>query len=146
MSIEIHIFFWVSVLALFGCILRSGNAWWKERSILNFFLFIELIGVTLVYNTEHISGAQFCNTLSVHCIVCSPNQVKFLSITVYSPYTLLHLLPSPLSWAITTLLSGSISFFSLFFLFLLTSSTHLTQPHSRRLSACYLWVCHNFAC
>ena len=45
-----------------------------------------LIGVTLVNKIIQVSGAQFYNTSSVHCSVCSPPQVKSPSITIYPPY------------------------------------------------------------
>ena len=37
-----------------------------------FFLFIEFIGVTLVNKVIQVAGAQFHNTSSVPCTVCSP--------------------------------------------------------------------------
>ena len=60
----------------------------------NFFLFIEFIGVTLANKIIQASGAQFYNTSSVYCAVCSPSQVKSPSITIYPPIpfsTSLHL-------------------------------------------------------
>ena len=46
-----------------------------------FFLFTEFVGVTVVNKIILASGAQFYNTSFVHCIVCSPPQVKSLSVT-----------------------------------------------------------------
>ena len=40
--------------------------------------FIDCIGVTLVNRIMQVSGAQFHNTSSVHCTVCSPPQVDLL--------------------------------------------------------------------
>ena len=53
-------------------------------SFLSFFLFIIFFGMTLVNTLIQASGAQFHNISSVHCIVCSPPQVKTL-ITIYPP-------------------------------------------------------------
>ncbi|KAF6125190.1 hypothetical protein HJG60_009715 [Phyllostomus discolor] len=50
-----------------------------------FFLFIEFIGVTLVNKMIQVSGAQFHSTSSVHCVVCSPPQVRSPSITIHPP-------------------------------------------------------------
>ena len=36
--------------------------------------------MTLVNKIMYVSGVQFYNISSVYCIVCSPPQVKFLSI------------------------------------------------------------------
>ena len=60
-----------------------------------FFLFIEFIGVILVNKIIQVSGAQFHNTSSVPCIVCSPPQLTSPSITFYPHYTLFHHLPPP---------------------------------------------------
>ena len=59
-----------------------------------------------------VSSAQFYDTSSVHCTVCSPLHVKSSSITVYPPSTLLQLPSNP---AITTLLSRSLSSLSFVF-------------------------------
>ena len=66
---------------------------WKTSP--TFFLFIEFIGVILVNKIIPVSGVQFPDTLSVHCIVHSPPQARSLSITIHLPYTLLHLFPPP---------------------------------------------------
>ena len=47
---------------------------WKIRDIyfifyFYFFLFIEFIGVTLINKIIQVSGTQFLNTTSVHCII-----------------------------------------------------------------------------
>ena len=65
------------------------------KSIYGRNIFTEFIGVTLVNKIIQVAGTQFHNTSSVHCIVCSPPQVKCLAIIIYPPYTLLHLHPSP---------------------------------------------------
>ena len=48
-----------------------------------FFLFFGFIGVTLANKIIQVSGAQFHNTSSVHCMACSPPQVKSPSVTIY---------------------------------------------------------------
>ena len=68
----------------------------RERAILSlpilsqglfFFLFIEFIRMTMFNKIIQISGAQFHSPSSVvHCIVCSPPQVKSPSITIYPPH------------------------------------------------------------
>ena len=45
----------------------------------HFLIFIDFIGVTLVKKIMQVSGAQFYNTSCVHCIMCSPPQVRSLS-------------------------------------------------------------------
>ena len=57
-------------------------------------LSIELIEVTLVNNIVQISGAEFHSTSSVHCIVCSPPQVKSPSIIIY-PHLPFSIYPQP---------------------------------------------------
>ena len=57
-----------------------------------FFFFIEFIRVALVNTITQVPGAQFHNTSSVHCIVCSLPQVKSLSVTIYPSNNLFHLL------------------------------------------------------
>ena len=54
---------------------------------------IEVIGVILVNKILQVSDGQFYNTSSVPCILCSPPQVRSLSITVSSPLPISHLLP-----------------------------------------------------
>ena len=49
--------------------------------------------MTLVNKIIQLSGAQFYNLSGVHCIVCSPPQVKSLSTTIYPLFTLLQLRP-----------------------------------------------------
>ena len=66
--------------------------------------------MTLVNKIIQVSGAQLYNTSSVHCVVCSPPQVRLLSITIYLPYTLLHLLHPHFPPPILTLLFVSMSF------------------------------------
>ena len=44
---------------------------------------IEFIGVTLVNKFMLASGVQFYNTSSVYCTMCSPPQVKSLSINTF---------------------------------------------------------------
>ena len=39
--------------------------------------------VTLVNKIIQVSGVQFDNTSSAHCVVCSPPQVKSPSVTIY---------------------------------------------------------------
>ena len=89
----------------------------------HFPLFIKFIQVTLVNKIIEVSGVQFYNTSSEHCIMCLPPQVKSPCIPMYPPIpssTLLHPSPSqqsphccPYPWA--------------FFLF--AQSLHLTtQP------------------
>ena len=58
---------------------------WVSEYFILFSIFIDCIGVTLVNEIIQVSGAQFCNTLSVHCVVCSPPQVRSPSVTIYSP-------------------------------------------------------------
>ena len=53
--------------------------------ILFFPLSIQFIGVTLFNKSIRVSSAQFYNTLSVHCTVCSPPPVKSRCITIYPP-------------------------------------------------------------
>ena len=89
--------------------------------------------MALVQEITQVSCAEFFNTASVHCIVCSPAQVKSPSITTLSRYTLLHLpSPHPRPAAITTLLSIVVcvyEFFLFYFSFLLNPS--LLPPSSR---------------
>ena len=63
-----------------------------------------------------VSGAQFYNTSSVHCIVCS-SQVSVSPSPFISPT--LH----PLPLAISTLVSVSMSSFPVFFFFLFFSQS-----------------------
>ena len=53
--------------------------------------------MTLVNKIIQVSGVPFYNTKSLYCIVCSPPQIMSPSITIYPPYTLFYLPPSPLS-------------------------------------------------
>ena len=53
--------------------------------LLCIFLFTEFVGVTLVNKILQVSGAQFYNTSSVYCTVCSPPQVRPPSTTTYPP-------------------------------------------------------------
>ena len=105
-------------------------------------LCIEFIGVTLVNKIIQVSDAQFYNTSAVHCIVCSPPEVMSLSITTDPPipssayphphpgyyyyHTMVHVpefsfsfllnslsLPSCLTTTAVSLLSMSLSLFSL---------------------------------
>ena len=110
------------------------------------FLFIEFIGVTLVNKIIQVSGAQFYNTSSVHCIVCSSPQVKSPSFNIYPSYTLLHLhLPtSPAPWQ-SSHCCPCPWFFSFLFLFLV-ESLHPTQVRHSGQPALYLWVCYYCAC
>ena len=55
------------------------------------FLFVAFSGMAIIKKIIQVSGAQFYNMSSLHCIVCSPSQVKSLPITIYTPYFLLHL-------------------------------------------------------
>ena len=57
----------------------------QEKRVCLFFIFIELIEVTLVKKIIEVSGAQFHDTSSGHCIVCSPPPVKSPSITLHPP-------------------------------------------------------------
>ena len=50
-----------------------------------FLFFIEFTGVTLINKIIQVLGVQFYSTSSVHCIVCSPPQVKSPSTTIYPP-------------------------------------------------------------
>ena len=56
---------------------------------------VGFIGMTLVNKITQVSGAQFHNTSSAHCTVCSPPHVSICH--HLSPHTLLylHLLPLP---------------------------------------------------
>ena len=54
--------------------------------------FIDFIAVILVNKTTQVSGAQFYNTPSGQCVVCSPPQGRSPSITIYPPYTFFYLL------------------------------------------------------
>ena len=47
----------------------------KLQSSFSPFLLIEFTGVTLINKITRVSGAQFHNTSSVHCTMCSPPQV-----------------------------------------------------------------------
>ena len=72
------------------------------------YLFIEFIRVTLVNESIQVSGAQFYNTSSVYCIVCShPKVVSFHH--HLSPSTLLYLPHRSFLLAITVLLAVSIA-------------------------------------
>ena len=87
---------------------------------ISFPLFIELIVVTLGNKIIQVSGAQFYNTSFVHCIMHSPPKVKSLFIIIYPciyPHMPFSTYSAPFSMAITTLLSISMSFLPLFFLF-----------------------------
>ena len=42
--------------------------------------------MTLVIKIIQVSGVQFYNMSSLYCIVCSPPQVKFPSITNHFPF------------------------------------------------------------
>nr|KAF6374287.1 hypothetical protein mPipKuh1_009510 [Pipistrellus kuhlii] len=90
-----------------------------------FFLFIKFIGLTLVNKITWVSGAQLHSTSSVHCVVCSPLQVKSLSITTYCPITLIHLPFAPNNHHTIVL---SMRVLSLLFLFFF-ESLHTPQPH-----------------
>ena len=81
--------------------------WLWSWNFLSFF--IEFIGATLVNKIIQVSGAQFYNTSSVHCVVCSPPKVKSLSSTIHPPYSLLYLLPP----AFTTVLAKFFLFCSI---------------------------------
>ena len=83
-------------------------------SIILFYFLIEFMGVTLVNKIRQLSGAHFHNTSSVHCIVCSPPQVKSPTITIYPPHTLLHL-PSTLGNHHTAVRVHEFLFFLKFF-------------------------------
>lgn len=50
--------------------------------------FYLIIGMILVKKIYRGLGAQFCNTSSVHCLVCFPLQVTSLSITFMLPILL----------------------------------------------------------
>ena len=89
-------------------------------TVMNFFLCCEFIEVTLVNKVIQVSGAQFNNTSSVHCVVYSPPLLKSPSTTIYPMHTLC---PSPPT--ITMLLSVFMSF-SLFFA--QSSSQHPHPP------------------
>ena len=65
------------------------------KFVFTFFLFIEFVRVTIVNKILQVSSAQFYNTSSVHSMVYSPPSVKSPSITIYPPFTLLHLPPLP---------------------------------------------------
>ena len=95
------------------CLYHNLFLWPGNQLSFFFFLFIEFIGVTLVNKIIQVSGVQFYNTSSVHCIMCSPPQVTSPSNTIYLSYTLLHLPPPP-PLALTTLLSKSMGFLSFF--------------------------------
>ena len=82
-----------------------------------------------------VAGAEFYNTSSVHCIVCSPPQVRSLSITIYPPYTL-PTTPTLFLPAITTVLSMSIGCFSFFSCFLRTGTVVGLFPFSQCLAKC----------
>ena len=108
-----------------------------------FILSIESIGVSQVNTIIQVSGIQFYSTSSAHCVVCSATQVKSHSIHDHlSSHTFLQF-PG-----ITTLLSVSMSFLYLFFLFCsIPPYSALCPPF---LNSCqpspYLLVCLCFAC
>ena len=56
---------------------------------------IEFVGVTLVNKIIQVSGAQFYNTSSVHCTVCSPLPPHPKSSLCPSPFSAPHLPPTP---------------------------------------------------
>ena len=87
-----------------------------KAKIIIFCLFSEFIGVTLVNKIIQVSDERFYNTSSVHCVVCLSPQVKSLPVSIYPPYTFLHLLLPPFSPVNITLLSVFTSFFFLKFL------------------------------
>ena len=62
---------------------REGQVCLNIISINFFFRFlIEFFGVTLVNQIIQVSGVQFYNISSIHCIVCSSPQVKPPSILI----------------------------------------------------------------
>ena len=76
---------------------------------------------------QWVSGAQFYDTSSVYCIVCSSPQVKSPSITIYPPYTL-FCPPTPFpSGNHHTFVCIYKGFFCLF-VFLLNPFTFFTDP------------------
>ena len=112
----------------------------KVTKTIHFFLFIEFIAVKLVNKIIYLSGAQFHNTSSVYCLVCSPPKSSLHPSTFILPEPL----PPPsisLPLAITTLLSASMSF-----IFFFAQSLHPPVSLPSCNSAPYLWVCHYFAC
>ena len=80
-----------------------------------------------------VSGAQLYSTSFVHCIVCSPCQVKSVSITIYPPFTLLHrppsLLPPSNHHSIVHIHAFLLSFFPFFSIS--PPLTKLPQPPDR---------------
>ena len=71
----------------------------------------------------------FYDTSSVHCIVCSPPQIKSPSITIYPAFTLSYLLHPPFPRGITLQLSiYEVSGFVAVVLFLFNCFTFFTQP------------------
>ena len=74
--------------------------------------------MALVNKIVSVSGVQFYNTSSVHCIVCSPPQVKSPPITIHPLSTLFPLPhPPPFPLVIPMLLSVSMRVVLLLFLF-----------------------------
>ena len=80
----------------------------------------------LVNKMKLVSGAQFHNMSSVHCIVCSPPQVKSSSITIYTPMPS-YTYPSSASGSHPTVVWMS---FSLCFSFQLNHSTSPPGPRT----------------
>ena len=102
---------------------------WVNQNLPGFFCYIELIGVTLVNKIIQVSVVQFYNTSSVHCIVCSPPQVK-------SPSTTSPTLPHPNNPHTVVHIH---EFFPLFFLNPTTVPHPAPQTSSQwQLSACFL--------
>ena len=79
-----------------------------------------------------VSSAQFFNTSSVHCIMCSLPQVKSSSITIYSSYNLPHLPHHHIDVPVR-------EFFGFFFFFCFTQYLHLSSPYPQ-LSALSLFM------
>ena len=82
---------WTIHITLLCCrckLIKSLTASGKPHGMgfFSFFFLIGFIMVTLVNKIIRVSGAQFHNTSSVHCIVCSPPQVKGMSFFPESEY------------------------------------------------------------
>ena len=122
-------------LLVFDLILVCGMLKMRSTFLTHLFLFfflIEFIGVILVNKLIQVSGAQFYNTASEHCVVCSPlppAQVKSQPITIYLSSTFLYLRPH-LGDHHTVVHVHEFFPFSL----LLNPSTPYTQPHPTAVS------------
>ena len=124
----------------------------EEVLFIYIFLFTEFIRVTLVNKIISVLGAEFHSTSSLYCVVYSSpsSQVPIHHhLSIYPPFTLLHLSPPCVLLEIITLLFLSISF-SLPHLFwgaqFLHTPPRLPTSFPKQLSACFRSISLSLFC